>query len=152
MRSSKDRSCCRGVSRCSPSRDCGPHLCDSGCAPCYFHGDFHGRSRSRDRYRGRGVRCGYRGGRPSFCYDGRRCRTARPSARELAITIAPVARSRAIVAAILAFDDTGEDGFGTSHEGDVKAFALPDLGTRERHLRLFSWDEAQERGTVRGRW
>ena len=67
--------------------------------------------------------------------------TARPS-RELAIAIA-VARSRSIVPAILAFGDTGEDGFGTSHEGYVKAFTLPDVGIRERHLGFFSWDEAR---------
>ena len=68
--------------------------------------------------------------------------TARPSARELEITIA-IARSRAIALAILVFGHTSEDGFSTSHEGGVKAFALPDLGIRERHLGFLSWDEAQ---------
>ena len=67
--------------------------------------------------------------------------TAGPSARELAISIA-VVQSRAIVLSILAFGDTGEDSLGTGHEGDVKAFALPDLGIMEWHFG-FSWDEAR---------
>jgi len=67
--------------------------------------------------------------------------TAGPSARELAISIA-VVRSRAIVLSILAFGDTGEDSLGTGHEGDIKAFTLPDLGIMEWHFG-FSWDEAR---------
>jgi len=67
--------------------------------------------------------------------------TAGPSARGLAISIA-VVRSRAIVLSILAFGDTDENSLGTGHEGDVKAFALPDLGIMEWNV-SFSWDEAR---------
>jgi len=70
---------------------------------------------------------------------------AGPSARELAVAIALVilgAQSRAIVLSPLPLDDTGKDGFGTSHEGCVKAFALPKLGIREGDLGFLSWDKA----------
>jgi len=69
---------------------------------------------------------------------------AGPSARELAVAIAFTlgARSRAIVLAPLPLGDTGKDGFGTSHEGCVKAFALPELRIREGDLGFLSWDKA----------
>ena len=80
---------------------------------------------------------------------------AGPSARELAVAIGLVilgARTKAIVLAPLPLDDTGKDGFGTSHEGCVKAFALPKLGIREGDLGFLSWDKAWREVESRVGW
>ena len=84
-------------------------------------------------HRGYGFRrggCSHSCRRPLFVTIAIAVVGAGPSARELAGAIAVVAfraRSRAIVLALFALGDTGEDGFGTGHEGCVKAFALPEF-------------------------